>query len=162
MFVRFFKHNTSDEYGDFDLPEIATSLKEGELTISCKVISPCKNLGLYLTESSSLGRYKFQGDISSGRSLLDFNRDEESEAGLKVKSSWNRNVDGGIVQEESPYKFFKIDQGSDYSNKIIIGPADTDLEEDFLITLTLSFGRSSTISVDKRIFVGIEAIADAV
>lgn len=162
MFVRFFKPDTGDEYGDFDLPEIATSLKQGELQISCRVISPCKNLGLYLTESSSLGRYKFQGDISSGRSLLDFNRDDESEAGLKIKSSWSRDVDGNTIFEELPYKFFKVDQGSDYSNKIIIGPADTDLEEGFLITLTLSFEPSSTISVNKRIFVGIEAIADAV
>jgi hypothetical protein len=162
MFVRFFKPGTGDEYGDFDLPEIATSLKEGDLTISCKVITPCKNLGLYLTESSSLGRYRFQGDISSGRSLLAFNRDEEPEAGLKIKSSWTMSVSGNTVQEELPYKFFTIDQGSNYNNKIIIGPADTVLEEGFLITLTLSFGTSSTISVDKRIFVGIEAIADAV
>jgi hypothetical protein len=97
MFVKFLKFDTDEEYGDFDLPEIATSLKNGVLKINCRVTSPCKNLGLYLTESSSLGRYKFQGDISSGRSLLNFNRDGDREAGLKIKLNWSRNVAGNII-----------------------------------------------------------------
>ena len=163
MYLRFLKDDGTD-YSDRDLPGIATALLNGEeLTINCTVVQKCKNLGLYLTESSSLGDYRFQPDISRNNlDLLAFESDNEPDSGLSVSSTWNETNDANeVIPGERDYTIFSVSAGADYTNRILVGPENYEMAVGYSISIKLKFKPSELVLKDKRIFIGIEADAIA-
>ena len=150
--LSFFHDNTlNNEYSDRDMPDLSEVLNTAPgVSVCARVNVKCKNIGLYLTESSSAMDYRFPIELSRYSSLADIqsmNTTATPDEGLSI------TLDG--------IKFyFNNDNGSTYSNRIIIGPNNDGYEEGTLIEFSIQFDPSHTIATFKRLFVGIEAGAD--
>jgi hypothetical protein len=161
MLVSFLKTGTVDLYSDFDMPDIATALLSEEVfSLSVKVNQNCTNLGLILVQTTSGGRFQYPMEISpqsAVQNLLNFNSANEPDSGLAIKSEY---TDSNAVAHVQDWVTFTKDAGSTHSNRIPIVPPNVAIPDGTVIALSLKFTASNIISVNKRLFVGLEAAAD--
>jgi hypothetical protein len=153
MNVLSFFHNNAlnNEYSDRDMPNLSEMLNTpAGVPVCARVNVKCKNIGLYLTESSSTSDYRFPIELSRYSSLADIqsmNTAATPDEGLSITLGGDKF-------------YFNNDSGSAYSNRIIIGPDNDGYEEGALIEFSIQFAPSDTIAIFKRLFIGIEAGAD--
>lgn len=161
MLVSFLKAGGVDLYSDFDMPDIASALLSNAiLSLKVRVNQDCENLGLILVQTTSGGRFQYPMEVSpqsAVQNLLNFKSEDEPTSGLAIKSEYTDSNGTTHVQN---WATFTKDEGSTHSNRILIVPPNVGILDGTIITLSLKFTASSIISVNKRLFVGLEAAAD--
>ena len=161
-FISLYKDSSLvEEYEDRDMPEIAGILARGEnLDVYIKFNFPTKNLGLYLTQTSSNADFRYPIDIGNASSrihLLNMNTLENPSDGLSVC----RVIDV-FGEVETQFKFFNNENGSTSDNRIILGVENYKYNAGESMHLRFKFKASSTVAPNKRLFIGVESFGELV
>jgi hypothetical protein len=136
-----------NEYSDRDIPSIPAMLTSPEgMEIFAKVNFKCKDIGLFLTETSSNADWRYPIDEPNQTSLINLqqmNNEENSDKGLYLR------------KEDNSIEWFNSTNGSTIGNKLFLSEPDVIVEEGDVIKFYLHFVPNPTVSANKRLFAGI-------
>jgi hypothetical protein len=146
--LSFFKDaGCSNEYSDRDIPLIPTMLSSVEgMKVYAKVNFRCKDIGLFLTETSSNADWQYPIDEPNQTSLINLqqmNNEDYPDSGLL------------LVKEDNSREWFSSSNGSSIGSKLYLSLPGDIIEEDVVINFDLMFIPNATVSANKRLFAGI-------
>ena len=153
MLISFFKDgNLQEELSDKDIPELSTLLNGEGINLFLRVNYECKNLGLYIIESTSTSDFRYPQELSLQSSKINILQiGSKGTGGLKVINLFDNNE-----------KVFSLEEGSDFDNRILVTTQDQVIEVNTILKINLSFESDETISGGKRLFFAIESGAESI
>ena len=135
------------EYSDKHIPEIPELLNSVEgMKVYAKVNFRCKDIGLFLTETSSNSDWRYPIDVPNQTSLINLqqmNNEAYPELGLS------------LIKEDSSEEWFNSRNGSTIGNRIFLTDPDDTIEEGDVLSFYLKFYPNPSVSANKRLFAGI-------
>ena len=136
-----------NEYSDRDIPVIPLMLSSPEgMKVYAKVNFRCRDIGLFLTETSSNADWQYPIDEPNQTSLINLqqmNNEDYPDSGLL------------LVREDNSREWFSSSSGSSIGNKLFLSAAGENIEADTVIIFYLLFVPNPAVSANKRLFAGI-------
>ena len=135
------------EFSDRHIPDIPEQLNsEDGMKVYARVNFRAKDIGLFLTESTSNSDWRYPIEVSNQTSLINLqamNNETSPTLGLSLTKT-----DGSIL-------YFNSTAGANISNRLILTEPDVILEEGSPISFVLKFKANENVSANKRLFAGI-------
>lgn len=140
----------TEEFSDKHMPEIGISLAAGNtIDIYARLNYKCKDVGLFLTETSSNSEWAYPIDFNNQTSVINLksmNNDENPDKGLYV-----------MIAGYASTIFFNHNNGSKYSNRIILTSSDTIYPNGYVFLFKVGFVPNENLAQNKRLFCGISS-----
>ena len=149
--LSFYKdEGLTEEFSDKHMPEIALTLAAGNMVgVYARLNYKCKDIGLFLTESSSNSEWRYPIDFSNQTSVIN----------LKSMNSEENPTKGLYIMRlgDASATFFNHNTGSSYSNRILLSTTDEIYEEGYVFLFTIGFVANENLAKNKRLFCGISS-----